>query len=375
MKTENAPTSPLDFDSSAWLSPKLEVRGRSSGDRGLFAIEPILKGEVLTVMGGAILTGAELKQLPLVWRGKTIQIEEDLFQVSIRVDEPADFMNHSCDPNAGIRGQVTTVAMRDIAADEEVSFDYAMTDASDFDTFECQCGAPECRGRVTGADWRRPELWRRYEGYLSTYIEAKIQNLCAEPSLDAQDITFGEDSYLYLHPALIVKHTGDLRGRGLFATRKIAAGEVLWHDTSVEDRSIRIDELSKLPEDQRKILLQYCWQLDDERIEGPLTTEELAQDASNIWNHSCDPNSWLVSDDKIVARYDISEGDEITCDYATWWSDQRIFDIQMAGDCLCKSENCRGKLSSDDWKRRDLQDNLGTHFLEFIQEKIRDHTA
>jgi len=39
--------------------------------------------------------------------------------------------------------------------------------------FECECGAPNCRKIVTGKDWQRPELQRRYAGYFSAYLARK----------------------------------------------------------------------------------------------------------------------------------------------------------------------------------------------------------
>lgn len=64
--------------------------------------------------------------------------------------------------------------MRDIEPGEEVCYDYAMTDASEYDTIECACGSPHCRGRITGRDWRKPEIARRYDGFFSPYIQARI---------------------------------------------------------------------------------------------------------------------------------------------------------------------------------------------------------
>ena len=37
-------------------------------------------------------------------------------------------LNHSCEPNLGLQGQVVYVSLRDIEADEELTFDYAMND-------------------------------------------------------------------------------------------------------------------------------------------------------------------------------------------------------------------------------------------------------
>ncbi len=95
----------------------------------------------------------------------------------MREPETADFINHCCNPNAGLSGQLALVALRDIAPGEEVCFDYAMTDGSVYDEFPCSCGAANCRGRVTGNDWMRPELWKRYGSHFSPYLLRRIERL------------------------------------------------------------------------------------------------------------------------------------------------------------------------------------------------------
>lgn len=69
------------------------------------------------------------------------------------------------------------IAMRDIEPGEELTFDYAMCDASDYDEFNCLCGMPTCRGIVTGADWRDPVLQAKYMGYHSPYLLKRIAAL------------------------------------------------------------------------------------------------------------------------------------------------------------------------------------------------------
>ena len=90
------------------------------------------------------------------------------------MDNHARWINHSCAPNAGIVGNILVVAMRDIGVGEEICFDYAMCDAADYDEFTCACGEPDCRGVVTGADWKLPELRERYDGWRSTYLQRRI---------------------------------------------------------------------------------------------------------------------------------------------------------------------------------------------------------
>jgi hypothetical protein len=83
------------------------------------------------------------------------------------------YLNHSCNPNVGMRGEVTFVATRNIRAGEELTHDWAMTDYDDY-SVECTCGAPDCRKTLTGKDWQRLDLQKRYAGYFSAYLARKI---------------------------------------------------------------------------------------------------------------------------------------------------------------------------------------------------------
>jgi hypothetical protein len=163
---------------TGYLSPKLEVRAApEKGGFAVYAREALTQDEVLAGWGGRVVTLDEVLALPRDEQGHTIQIDEALYLAPIGMEEPADMVNHSCHPNAGLRGQVVLVAMRPIAPGEEITFDYAMADSSSFDEFPCACGAPECRGQVSGQDWQRPELWARYAGYFSIYLQRKINKM------------------------------------------------------------------------------------------------------------------------------------------------------------------------------------------------------
>ncbi len=63
----------------------------------------------------------------------------------------AAFVNHSCDPNCEsdeIDNRVWIIALRDIAAGEELTYDYNIYDAEPGDPATCHCGAPNCRGTM-----------------------------------------------------------------------------------------------------------------------------------------------------------------------------------------------------------------------------------
>lgn len=150
----------------------------------MFARQPIMTGEVLVKFGGWLLNAQELKKLPVHYQSMSLQIGEDIYLVSLRA-EYADRVNHSCHPNAGMQGERTLVAMRPIAVDEEVCFDYAMTDGSPYDEFECHCGAATCRKRFTGLDWQSPVLWQRYAHHFSPYLQHRIDQHLANRSIEA----------------------------------------------------------------------------------------------------------------------------------------------------------------------------------------------
>ena len=171
----------MDGHFHSYLSPKLEVRPLpQKGSYGVFAREHVPAGDLISAWSGRIVNYEQLLELPPELQTHSIQVEEGLYFSSLGPDEPADYINHSCDPNAGIIGHLTLFAMRDIMPGEEVCFDYAMCDGTPYDEFECMCGSPMCRGWVTGNDWRRSELWERYNGYFMPYLQRRIDRFQAE---------------------------------------------------------------------------------------------------------------------------------------------------------------------------------------------------
>jgi SET domain-containing protein len=156
------------------LTPRAELREAGRKGKGIFATAPIARGETVAAWGGQVFDREAFGRLDEERRSHSLQIDSGLYLVSPVDLEPADFANHSCEPNAGILGNAILVAMADIGADEEICFDYAMCDADDYDEFVCECATPSCRRLVTGADWQRPELQARYAGYFSAYLATRI---------------------------------------------------------------------------------------------------------------------------------------------------------------------------------------------------------
>ena len=161
----------------SYCSLKTQVHESKIHGRGLFATADIAKNEIVAVKGGHIISREELREKITPRLGPVeIQIDDDLFIAPVTEEEREASMlysNHSCNPNLGMRGEITLVAMRDIRAGEELTHDWAMTDDDDY-SVECKCGVPNCRKILTGKDWQRPDLQQRYAGYFSAYLADKI---------------------------------------------------------------------------------------------------------------------------------------------------------------------------------------------------------
>ena len=147
----------------SFITSKAAVKESSIHGKGLFAVEPIAKGEIVCVKGGYIFGRERLQRMPDWYRAAEVQIADDLFIGPLSEGERQGsmiFSNHSCDPNIGVQGQIVFVAMRDIEAGEELTHDWATTDDDDYE-MECKCGALNCRKIITGKDWQKSELQQK----------------------------------------------------------------------------------------------------------------------------------------------------------------------------------------------------------------------
>lgn len=80
------------------------------------------------------------------------------------------FMNHSCDANSISTGWDFDIAIRDIEAGEQITNDYTLLNLDS--TFDCACGSPCCRGRVSST----PEDWEA----LTPSLDVKVKAACGD---------------------------------------------------------------------------------------------------------------------------------------------------------------------------------------------------
>ncbi|MDJ0800341.1 MAG: SET domain-containing protein-lysine N-methyltransferase [Calothrix sp. MO_167.B12] len=146
------------------MSDGFELRATPGKGEGIFATRSFQAGE--TVMVGIIEKVLDKND------SHASQIAKDKY---VRHAGLISKVNHSCDPNCGIKVNQTGghdfVAMRNINVNEEITFDYAMRNYSiDHFLMLCECGSKNCRKKITG--WKDlPESRKKeYTGFVAPYL-------------------------------------------------------------------------------------------------------------------------------------------------------------------------------------------------------------
>ena len=67
---------------------------------------------------------------------------------------PANFINHSCDPNTEFDGHDNILARKEIQENEQLTIDYATFTVNFDQTFVCGCGSSYCRKQIKKDDWK-----------------------------------------------------------------------------------------------------------------------------------------------------------------------------------------------------------------------------
>jgi len=144
---------------AAMTEVQYAVRRSRIHGRGLFAARAFKAGETVAEYRGKSISKAESA------RRQERRKRTFIFELDARRDldgaspgNPARFANHSCEPNGEAVAEGERIflrALRDIAAGEEVTFDYGYRLAA-FPGHPCCCGAPTCAGFIVA----QPERWR-----------------------------------------------------------------------------------------------------------------------------------------------------------------------------------------------------------------------
>lgn len=136
-----------------------------------------------------------------------------------------------------------------------------------------------------------------------------------------------------MHPDTELRFIDERIGYGVFATRPIPRGTVIWILCAF-DHIYRREEVAGMPEAYQEIVARYSY-IDGE---GRFV---LCWDQGRYVNHSCNPAMLGVGPSFEIAVRDIAAGEQITCEYGG-------LNMTAPLRCLCGSSNCRGWVRADD---------------------------
>lgn len=170
--------------SSAWIfSRRSSIHGR-----GVYACRAIPDGTRIVEYTGERITKAEAarREKRRLARGRRGQDDcVYIFELNARHDldgrsrsNIARLINHACAPNCRAkvqRGRIWIVARRDIAAGEELTFDYGFK-LSDWRHHVCRCGGAKCAGFIVAKDqrWRLRRIPRGERARVRASLLARV---------------------------------------------------------------------------------------------------------------------------------------------------------------------------------------------------------
>ena len=151
-----------------------------------------------------------------------------------------------------------------------------------------------------------------------------------------------------------------IHGKGIFAIAPFAIGErvVIWGGTFVS--KMEAEEAKKKPDNRVQ-------QIDDNVFEV-FSDEHKKDDPTYFHNHSCDPNTWMSDEVTVTVRRGIRPNEELTIDYAMFEGSEDRVVIER---CTCGSSNCRKRITSRDWRNREIQERYRDHFSPMINRRIK----
>jgi hypothetical protein len=145
----------------ATRAPPVEVRESEIQGRGVYAARAIKKGTWIIEYTGERISHAEADMRyddENMERHHTFlfTIDEHICIDAFIGGNEARYVNHSCDPNCETvlaEGEIHIVAMREIAAGEELTYDYGYTLDEEsveeaLQRYPCRCGTAQCKGTI-----------------------------------------------------------------------------------------------------------------------------------------------------------------------------------------------------------------------------------
>lgn len=142
--------------------------------RGLFATHLIKAEEKILRFEGPIITFQQTLEKNEK-EGDALQIGANHY---LDTKPPGLFVNHSCEPNAGVARNRTLIALTDILPGQQICFDYSTMMDEEHWTMPCRCGSRHCRHLIQDFKYLPGHLRNHYlsVGIVPKFIQDTMQS-------------------------------------------------------------------------------------------------------------------------------------------------------------------------------------------------------
>jgi uncharacterized protein len=273
---------------------KFIVQSSSIAGKGIFATRKIRKDEFIMKIEGPTIRWKYFfdHRVGPNW----VNAGKNLWRIPYK-HSSWNYINHSCQPNAGLPQRSKVVAMKDIEAGEEIVIDYSCTESALNWRMSCRCELVNCRKTIRSVQYLPVSLFETYRNYIPAFLQT-IHLKCKVYTASVQS------------------------EQGIFAKRSITKGEVLF---KVEGPVMKYHKTPPYQTGYRWLAIaKNTW---------------ITALRDNPWwtmRHSCVPNTGLKDKVFVVAMRDIFPDEEITIDNAITEADPRWKMV-----CTCASAQCR----------------------------------
>lgn len=153
------------------FNSRIELRPSSLHGQGIHARVDLSPGEILVVD-----QGVEVDEETMCRASRELGHENNfcIGWGKYLLDAPLNggaYINHSCEPNAGLENDRTIVAIENISAGSEIFIDYSTFETMKSWEMKCACGTDTCRGTIGGTDHEDPVFRQRLGRWFSPYLK------------------------------------------------------------------------------------------------------------------------------------------------------------------------------------------------------------
>lgn len=162
-----------------YLSPKVVMRESKISWKWVFCKDIIQKWELVAIFWGNVMSIEQWTDVEKEARETCMMIHPNFLiwpNKNSEIDN-GDYVNHSCDPNTWIKGQICLYSLKEILPWEEITFDYwTVVTLPNEETWEmeCKCEKSNCRKVITSHDWKKLKNIPLLKWFFSSHIQELI---------------------------------------------------------------------------------------------------------------------------------------------------------------------------------------------------------